>query len=229
MGRKHKPSPPRVIVGGSTLNDNQAKAMKEADKADAEGRPADVVEIYGRVQGELSERREDEWRRSAIAETVALNAARGDVIEEFEVRRGEQDKPLRRKSGLDWLLSKGRIEPHQMSAGLKYGDDYRASTDVSLRSCCGDSFGGDGLVQMERREEAFKRITRARQIGLSGNETMIALMDLICGEGVRIRDLADTDALSNKKEAVLCIALDLLAGFYGIADAWRNDSSTLSA
>ena len=217
MTKRHKPSSP------------EEARRKLAEKAEAEGRMSEARMLYGAIERDRKDKADRDWHRTAMAETVALERTRGETIVEFEVKRGEADKPMRRKSGLDWLLSKGRIEPHQLSAGLKYGDDYRACTDISLRSCCADSFGGDGLIQMERREEAFKRLTRARTIGLSGNPTMIFLVDQVCGEGTRLREISGSDALSNKKEGILGVALDLLAAFYGITNAWRSESSTLSA
>lgn len=157
-----------------------------------------------------------EWGVSA--DTMTLAAERGDEITQFPIRPGEREKPLKRLSGLDWLWNKGRIDTTQMAAGLKYGDQYRIASDVSVRSAMNFSrAGGDGSTSQEIRKEAQENVAAARGRGLNGHPTLIALMDAIAGEGMRVRDYSGSDdALAAKNEANLLIALDHLATFYGM-------------
>lgn len=169
-----------------------------------------------RLERRDRERAEAQAVERGVEETAQLEAVRGHFIEREKSRRGEAAKPYRRKSGLDWLIHKDRITSAQYTAGMKYADDYRKSRDVSIKSCLGQSFGGDGLVQMEAREEAGKRLSAARRAML-GHAGMISLCDAICGEGGRVRDEAEGSGEAAALEAVLKVALDLLAKHYGIA------------
>lgn len=170
-----------------------------------------------------------ENRAARVNNFLALNlqpeaanlAANEDILVEREVRpapgeRGNVDR-ARRLSGLDWLWHKKRIGPEQLAAGMKYADDYRRATDISLKSCIADPRGGDGMATQEKRVAAIKRLADARKDGLSSHPGMISLCDRIAGEGDRVSALAKGDDVEVKKmEAVLDVALDLLAKHYGM-------------
>lgn len=160
-----------------------------------------------------------EWGISP--ETLKIAEARGDEITSFPARPGEREKPPKRLSGLDWLWFKNRIDATQMGAGLKYGDDYRTSHDLRIRSGSNlDPGGGDGTMSIDARIEAQIRLSKAQHLGLNDHPDLISLCDAIAGEGARIRDLAKgDDATSLKMEARFVIALDHLARFYGMVFA----------
>lgn len=151
-------------------------------------------------------------------DTLVAAVRHGDEITRFPARPGEREKPPKRLSGLDWLWSKGRITITQMGAGLKYGDDYRIATDVSLASSANlMRAGGDGTTSQQNRMEAEDRLKETRCRALNGHSELIVLCDKVAGEGLRVRDLAmGIDTVAIEKEAKLVVALDHLASFYGM-------------
>lgn len=154
-------------------------------------------------------------------DTITIAAARGEPITEFPARPGEREKPPKRLSGLDWLWLKGRITVAQMGAGLKYGDDYRLSTDLSIRSGSNfDRSGGDGTTSQEIRMEAQRRLAAVQRHGLNGHVDLIDLCNRVAGEGKRLRDLVNgDDQEATKKEAVFKVALDMLVRHFGMESA----------
>lgn len=176
---------------------------------------ARLLEIESYLKGKAEEGRVD----AGISETIGLDEARGADFQHPLQGRGEGKKPYRRKSGLDWLLAKGRLSPEQMDAGLQYGDDWRTANDVSVKSCLMDiRGGGDETTPQQIRLSASRRIDQARDRALSGHKYMIALCDRVAGDGQRLRDIAGgDDEKAQKFEAVLLVALDLLAVHYGIS------------
>lgn len=157
-------------------------------------------------------------REKHETETVALARGRGEEIEQAPQKPGEPAKPMLRRSGLEWLRRKGRIDQDQYVAGHRYGDDYRRATEVSLKSCISDQTGSGrdtGLSHQEAREEAFLRLRAARVAGLQSHPKMIATVDNVCGEGRTVRQLTgDNEADAQQYEAALLIALDLLHQHY---------------
>lgn len=161
------------------------------------------------------ERRKDHADNLARrSEVLTLEAMRG---EEIIAPPANEPRPMRRQSGLDWLWSKRRITETQQSAGLRYGDEYRLLNDVSIPSMLRDNTGGgDPTYRMEARQILRDRVAKARQ-ALGGHEQMTMLVDRVCGEGMRLRAMTDgDDAKAAKLEAVLLVALDLLAIHYGM-------------
>ncbi len=168
-----------------------------------------------------------------IRETMLLEQGRGHEFEAPVAQRGDAGrKPYRRKSGLDWLLFKGRLSAIQMQAALRYGDDWRSANDITVRSCLNDvRGGGDETTPQHIRLFAGNRLTRARIEGLCAHKTLIALCDRVCGQGDRVRDIAQgDDEVTARYEAALCIGLDLLAAHYGMVTTCETrDSFTLLA
>lgn len=197
-----------------------AKAALSHSPAARRGKPSHpekiALEAAERRAAERAKDAEMEWGISA--ETLALAEARGEEITAFPARPGEREKPIKRMGGLDWLWWKGRLNTVQMGAGLKYGDDYRMATDVTVRSGSNfDRLGGDGLSIQEQRVNAQKRLAKAHKDGLNDHSEMISLCSMVAGEGGRIRDLAKgNDSEAKAKEAILRVALDMLARHYGM-------------
>lgn len=194
------------------------RAEEKRDSGDRKTQANGVAEI-ARLMGERDTAIARVRREAHEVETLALAEGRGDVVEAPDSKPGEAAKPLIRRSGLDWLRRKGRISLDQHIAGLRYADDYRRATDVSLRSCLSSpDGGGDGLHGAEAREEAHGRLRAARIGALHSHSRMIELCNQVCGEGRTIRQLSgDSEAEAQHCEASLVIALDLLGIHYGTA------------
>lgn len=160
---------------------------------------------------------------AGVAETVALSAARGA---EFEAPPaavvGARAVPYRRQTGLDWLARKGRIGARQKAAGERYGALFRrAGREGALRSTLdvrpGGGPAGPGgreevlLMAAEGSAQAAARLSALR--GLLGDQPqLVAACDLICGRELTPREAARGERAVIELEAVLGVALDLLAG-----------------
>jgi hypothetical protein len=168
---------------------------------------------------------DDEWSERAQAETLILDQIRGGGIERAEAKRGEQRKPLRRKSGLEWLMAKGRLGSPQealtrLDAGERYGADYQRAMDASVKSCMANM---EGRVDGGQRSDgeapsmvaAQHRVTQANVIALRSHAGMIGVTAAVCGSGLTLMEFAGTQRAADKAESVLIIALDLLAEHYG--------------
>lgn len=167
---------------------------------------------------------DDDWSERAQAETMILDQIRGGGIERAEARRGEQRKPLRRKSGLEWLMAKGRLgSPEEallrLGAGERYGADYQRAMDAAVKSCMANM---EGRVDGGQRSDgeapsmvaAQHRVTRANVIALRSHAGMIGVVVGVCGSGLTVMEFAGTREGAEKAETTLLIALDLLAAHY---------------
>lgn len=160
-----------------------------------------------------------------VAETVALSRARGSALTQPDAPaprggRGPSAKPYRRQTGLEWLAAKGRIGEAGKAAGERYGWAYRR---VKLEKAIPSTLGGDpvrggfvapdleavlahgeGTVMARRRLGDFRR-------RLLRQPDLVAACDLICGEEKTPREAAGGEREAARLEAVLKVALDILA------------------
>jgi hypothetical protein len=165
-------------------------------------------------------RREARAVADGVAETVALARARGAAFEKPAPRRGERETPYRRQAGLDWLLRKGRITERQKAAGEAYGACFqRAGSGPAIGSTWEVLPGGGlaagpslGLVLKQaagrQRAEAELAGFRAR---LFGQSDLVSVCDLVCGQELTPREAGGGDRDAARIEAVLKVALDILA------------------
>jgi len=202
MSRKaKKKSPQQIAAGSKRIRKSEAQLAREAE-----------------------EQRARDFEALGLPGHIANLPTQADVLVERATRqsadnRGNVDR-ARRQAGLDWLWNKKRLEPHQMQAGLKYGDDYRAATDARVRSCMASATGGDLMFAQEHRAAARQRLLKAQKEGLANHPSMTNLCNRVAGEGERVTEIANgNDPEAKKLEAVLCVSLDLLAKHYGIITA----------
>lgn len=166
---------------------------------------------------------------AGVAETVALSRARGASIVAAALegearapgRRGPRATPYRRQTGLDWLFAKGRIDASAKAAGERYGAIYRrVKADTPIRSTL-DIRPGRGqppeaplgrlLAHAEGTEQARARLGTLRR-HLWSQVDLVGACDLICGEELTPREAAGADRDAARLEAVLKVALEVLAG-----------------
>jgi len=155
-----------------------------------------------------------------VAETVALAQARGAAFEKPAARKGARETPYRRQAGLDWLAAKGRITARQKLAGEAYGACWRrAGSAPTIGSTLevqpsGGLAAGPSLGQLLRqaagrqRAEAELGAYRAR---LFGQSDLVSVCDLVCGQELTPREVGGGDREAARLEAVLKVALDILA------------------
>jgi hypothetical protein len=153
-----------------------------------------------------------------VAETVALSRARGAAVVGGG-RGAARAQPLKRLSGLEWLAAKGKISAEAKAAGERYGWVYRrvkldkaipSTLDVRIRGQFLAPSLEDVLAHGEGTETARRRLAEFRR-RLSGQPDLVAACDLVCGEEKTPREAAAGDRDAGRLEAVLKVALDLLA------------------
>lgn len=159
-----------------------------------------------------------------VAETVALSRARGQAIAEPDVRRSRtRVQPYRRQSGLEWLANKGRIDAAARAAGERYGWAYRrVKLEKAIPSTLDPRVRGefvapaveDVLAHAEGTEAARRKLAEFRR-RLCRQPDLVAACDLVCGEEKTPREAAGGDRDAGRLEAVLKVALDILAGAAG--------------
>lgn len=167
-------------------------------------------------EGRAKARAEDRWIEDTRAETVRLAALRGEAIEAPTARRGERRKPMRRKTGLEWLAAKGRLTRTQAEAGDRYGVDYRIGDEVSIRSILNDSVKGYCEGPAEFVGAAKVRLANARRRALQDHPALVSVCNAVCGVGLTLREFAGERRDADVAETRLLVALDLLARHYGM-------------
>ena len=154
-----------------------------------------------------------------VAETVALSERRGAAFDRPAPKRGERETPYRRQAGLEWLAGKGRLSARQKAAGERYGECYRRAVQApsvasTLEVQPGGSGGGPSLAlilrQGEGRRQAGRRLAGYRE-RLFGQSDLVSVCDLICGQELTPREAGGGDREAARIEAVLKVALDILA------------------
>lgn len=134
-------------------------------------------------------------------------------------------EPQRRKSGLEWLVSKKRITTRQLHTGASYGADYRTSAIggvEGLRSCLSgaEPGGGGGEVALtfaEYDSAASERLHAAR-LALGLHAELTAVCDAICGKGFTPREINPDQREAARIEQTLRIALDLMSQNYPLTN-----------
>ncbi|RYG87374.1 MAG: hypothetical protein EON59_07640 [Alphaproteobacteria bacterium] len=220
MVRLARAAPPPAPEADFEWSEAQLKRMARAEQKLTSKIRRDVVNGRAEMSTLMAERSAHLMRvtrEREAAETLAIAEAQGQPLDAAPVKPGEGVKPMRRRSGLEWLRRKDRLSDDQFMAGQRYADDFRISEETPLKSCLSDVRGANDLNGMETREEAYQRLKAARTGALSSHSGMIVICDEICGQGLTIRQLTgDNDAEAQQLEARLCIALDLLSDHYGI-------------
>jgi hypothetical protein len=155
-----------------------------------------------------------------VAETVALARSRGAAFEKTAARKGERETPYRRQAGLEWLLKKGRISERQKAAGESYGERFRRAgatpamgSTLEVQPSGGLAAGPSlGLVlrQAAGRLKAEEELA-AMRTRLFGQSDLVSVCDLICGQELTPREAGGGDREAARIEAVLKVALDILA------------------
>jgi len=174
-----------------------------------------------RLERQAKARAEAAEVADGVAETVALSRARGQAVVGPEPRRhGPRAQPYRRQTGLEWLSAKGRIDERARAAGERYGWAYRrvklekaipSTLDARVRGEFIAPSLEEVLAHGEGTETARRKLADFRR-RLSAQPDLVAACDLVCGEEKTPREAVGGDRDAGRLEAVLKVALDLLAG-----------------
>ncbi|WP_296600270.1 hypothetical protein [Phenylobacterium sp.] len=159
-----------------------------------------------------------------VAETVALSRARGQAIAEpAGARRGPRAKPYRRQTGLEFLAGRGRIDAEARAAGERYGSAYRrVKLEKAIPSTLGLQVRGEfvtpaleAVLAHAEGTDLARRKLREFRARLWRQNDLVAACDLICGEEKTPREVAGSEREAGRLEAVLKVALDILASSPG--------------
>ncbi|MET3665925.1 hypothetical protein [Caulobacter sp. 1776] len=136
---------------------------------------------------------------------------------------------MRRKTGLECLAARGKINGKQRARGEAYGRLYRVAAiadGVAIPSALGDldrvrGTGGAGLVADYSAEimEARQLLTAARS-ALGFHAGLVLACDLICGRTDTPQDITNVRREAEELETSLRIALDLLDDHWGKTEGW---------
>jgi hypothetical protein len=165
-----------------------------------------------------------ERARSRRARTVAraleapLPASPAAPLQRGVISRGTERRG--RDDGLDMLRERGRIGSAQYLAGRTYGMLWRTAqiadgtpiAAVDLDAVRGG--GGGPAPQSANDNTAWIADSRARlwraHLALHDHEAMVATLGLICGAGMRPREISPVQRESEQIETALRLALDIL-------------------
>ncbi|HEY8615995.1 hypothetical protein [Phenylobacterium sp.] len=188
------------------------------------GRPFDPArETRARLQ--LLERREKARAEAravseGVAETVALSRARGAAITKAPPEPGGRETAWRRQTGLQWLARKGRLTERQVEAGLRYGEAFRraeaappigSTLEVQPGTNVTPGPSLSHLVKLSRgRQHAAETLAACRR-RLFDQSDLVGACDLVCGRELTPREAAGGERDAARLEAVLKVALDILA------------------
>lgn len=171
-----------------------------------------------RLERQAKAREEDAALEASLAATVAHGEEKGAEFERKPQKRGEARKPIRRLTGLGWLLGKGRITQDQYAAGARYASAYQKSrVEIRIQSILNrDPTGGEGrtmadlIADGEERVYAAERLVKYRNWLLNQGD-LVGACDAICGEEMTPREAAANGREAEAVEAILKVALDLIS------------------
>lgn len=175
-----------------------------------------IRERLQRIERRDRERDEARAVSEGVAETLGLDLDRGAA---FEAPRPGARGAYRRQAGLDWLARKGRLTAPQKAAGERYGACWRRAAQAPSIGSTLDvqpGMAGEGpslaalLAKADGRRWAQARLSLYRS-QLSSQPDLIAACDRICGEELTPREAAGGEREAGRLEAVLRVALDILA------------------
>lgn len=154
---------------------------------------------------------------ASMAQTKALAEEKGAEFDQAPQKRGEQRKPMRRLSGLGWLLAKGKITEDAYQAGLRYGEAYqRVMTDAPIRSILDrdpSASGGCTVAQLLASSEAYVYAAEKLQMyrGMMANHrALVDACDAICGREQTPREVSINGVAAQVVEALVIVALALM-------------------
>lgn len=169
------------------------------------------------LERQFASRAEEAAQIASMAQARAMAEAKGAEFDQAPQKRGEPRKPLRRLSGLGWLLAKGKITEQAYQAGSRYGEAYRlAQPDAPIRSILDREPAGQGgcsvahlLANGEARVYAAERLVMYR--GMLGNmKLLIDACDAVCGREQTPREASLNGIGAQVVQALVVVSLGLL-------------------
>ena len=155
---------------------------------------------------------------AGVAETIAMEEARGAEFLRPDVRRGERAKPCIRLDGLTWLAARGRLSSRQVQAGTRYARLVQIVEGGDIASCLAlFEVRGTGPRSSPTDAKAWARAKLAQARDAVGDHPgLVFALDQICGLGKRPREITKEQRASERLEDRLGLGLDLLVKAWGL-------------
>lgn len=238
-----------VILSKDATNAARREARKDRRRYIGEARKLEI-EADAAWQEQIKAYRQGH----AFAETAALARLRGEELEETQteiaefardkhgavvrsnglpVLRSEIAVTARRKTGLEWLLSKEKITQNQFDIGNRFAK-LCAAADKAAQPGMGETTGGGRAsaghapAPSQWRLDAMAAHTSAKEhlvfcVGQVEGAELFRLAELVCHHGHSIRDLADGENLETARlETRLVLTLSFLRVWFHLKPADRK-------
>ena len=194
----------------------QTEAFRRAERHVHDGRLPQAGDALLEIERVLDGRAEATLVSKGLAETVALNAGRGEEQE----GHGTGEVRLLGRDGLLWLKSKKRMTGAPLLAAEMYRKHHTTVHSGDVRIARPDRIGGGAAGDFspaQAKVDAIKAIRDAHEIGLSRDGGLILVVEAVCGRGETLMDLANGDKhAAARLEAELQVACRLLARHFKI-------------
>jgi hypothetical protein len=169
--RRSKPVRASVVINGHTLNPGQEQVWRVANEDVGSGELGRIKRgllALRRLEREFHLQASARAVRDGLAESVALEAARGETIEISRRQENRGRVRIRTRDGLETLERSGAIDQTQYKAGLLYRDLYEATDpERDLRSHL------EGLERRGRGGEAAAEAWAERRLRLARTVAVI--------------------------------------------------------
>lgn len=157
-------------------------------------------------------------KEEGLARLGALRRSGAKTVPTLKVVSA-REAPIQDRDGLQWLRTRRKLTPHQLSAALEYRTAFRLSAmdGPTIKSGLdiqeGHGAGPDGPVgRIISETDAKRRLFVMRYVVLCGQGDMLNVVDGVCGNGLTLRELAGNSGPKTMvMEALLKVALDMLA------------------
>jgi len=237
------PEPSAVVLRHARVAEEQRFLAKQAVERRAREKYLIAAKLAEKKAEEAWERQlEAHWQAHAAAETMTLAKARGDELDETRtetmhwatdnqgvmIREGglpvlvvETATTVRRRDGLKWLASKGRLTDRQLRIGMAFRDVCSRFAQA-IEPGRSEEGGGAArskpstgpadwrLLAVRAHGEAERAITAV--LPPPEGEEVLRLCRAVCYQGETIRDLADgNDWQAVRLEERLKLGLALLS------------------
>lgn len=217
--RRKRPVPTLAVVAGRRLTPGQAAVLRAASKAEAEGHAGEARRLLSGLEADLDALADEAWLTAALAETAALEQARGGRLE----RTGASVR-VSGRDGLRGLFERGGLTKPQYAAGMDYRAHFEAAaatlrSTLDVRPGRAPARSPDGAMDRLRhaRQAVFEAERRVQAACVKKGAPALAadaLMVLreVAGLGRSLRALATSGTRREALKSILGDALDAAAG-----------------
>ncbi|MDR3512377.1 MAG: hypothetical protein P4L73_12140 [Caulobacteraceae bacterium] len=218
-----------VVVNNLALSANQEQVWRVANEDIGSGelpRMKRGLAALRALEGELGRAVSDASVRLGLAESVALETARGEKVDVARRPMGFSRVRVRTRDGLDTLQRAGAISSTQYRAGLAYRDLYEATDpERDLRSHMEslERRGGSGEGVAEAWAERRLRLSRTvaaieAKVRLADrNDRAVQALREVAGHARCIGAMLSGGGSQAAYKRALITALDVCAAHFGMA------------